>query len=135
MWDRKYTGSWSKEQIFVMNLHFKILRIFWLLAIWRYFGKFGSKRNKMFHTRVFVIKHERHDTIPIQNYYIFYICKGQIRKFWFQENENWFQFALWWSSSGPWIPDWKSRNRLSVDDIGLKFWLYNYEIDFLLREV
>ena len=76
---------------FFMNLHLIILRIFWLLAIWRYFGKLGSKRNKMFHTRVFVIKHERHDNFPIQNYYIFYICKGQIRKFWFKKNENSFK--------------------------------------------
>ena len=73
----------KKKEFFVMNLHLIMLRIFWLLAIWRYFGKLGSKRNKMFHTRVFVIKHERHDNFPIQNYYIFYICKGQIRKFWF----------------------------------------------------
>ena len=38
------------------------LGTFRLLAIWRYFGKLGLQRNKMFHTRVFVIKHERHDS-------------------------------------------------------------------------
>ena len=82
-----------KRPIFFLNLHliifedlltFSHLKILWKTWI--------LKRNKMFHTRVFVIKHERHDNLKIQNYYIFYICKGQIRKFRFKKTK--FHFSL-----------------------------------------